>query len=92
MASCSVNLEGRCALHGPRRGTVRIQHRDDPEHAEVLHPRRPFDVSGHPGMNVPCALSHGLPVGMMLVGGRLAESTIYRAAHAFEQLGDWREF
>jgi amidase len=29
---------------------------------------------------------------MMLVGKHFDESTIYRAAHAFEQLGDWREF
>jgi amidase len=29
---------------------------------------------------------------MMLVGKFWNESTIYRAAHAFEQLGDWREF
>ena len=35
-------------------------------------------------------MSAGLPVGMMLVGKHYDESTIYRAAHAFEQLGDWR--
>jgi len=52
----------------------------------------PFDVSGHPAMNVPCGMSAGLPVGMQLVGAHYAESTIYRAAHAFEQLGDWRNF
>ena len=27
-----------------------------------------FDVTGHPAMNIPCGLSDGLPVGMMLVG------------------------
>jgi amidase len=27
---------------------------------------------------------------MMLVARHYNESTIYRAAHAFEQLGDWR--
>jgi amidase len=51
-----------------------------------------FDVSGHPAMNVPCGLSAGLPVGMQLVAAHYNESTIYRAAHAFEQLGDWRNF
>ena len=51
-----------------------------------------FDVSGHPAMSIPCGLSDGLPVGMMLVGKHYAETTIYRAAHAFEQLGDWRNF
>jgi amidase len=29
---------------------------------------------------------------MMLVGKHYAETTIYRAAHTFEQLGDWRNF
>ena len=59
---------------------------------EMLPNTAPFDVSGHPAMNVPCGLSAGLPVGMQLVGAHYAESTIYRAAHAFEQLGDWRNF
>jgi len=38
------------------------------------------------------AARDGLPVGMMLVGKHYAETTIYRAAHTFEQLGDWRNF
>jgi len=59
---------------------------------EMLPNTAPFDVSGHPAMNVPCGLSAGLPVGMQLVAAHYNESTIYRAAHAFEQLGDWRNF
>ncbi len=59
---------------------------------EMLTNTCPFDVSGHPAMSVPCGLSNGLPVGMMLVARRYGESTIYRAAHAFEQAGDWRQF
>ena len=59
---------------------------------EMLPNTCPFDVSGHPAMNVPCGMSAGLPVGMQLVAAHYNESTIYRAAHAFEQLGDWRSF
>ena len=59
---------------------------------EMLSNTSPFSVTGHPGMNVPCGLSAGLPVGMELVAACWNESTIYRAAHAFEQLGDWRNF
>jgi amidase len=59
---------------------------------EMLPNTCPFDVTGHPAMNIPCGMSDGLPVGMMLVGKHYAETTIYRAAHAFEQLGDWRNF
>lgn len=58
---------------------------------EMLANTAPFDVSGHPAMNVPCGFSQGLPVGMQLVGRRYEESTIYRAAGAFEQAGDWRK-
>ena len=52
----------------------------------------PFDVSHHPAMSVPCGRIDGLPVGMMLVGRQWEEATIYRAAHAFEQSGDWRDW
>jgi len=52
----------------------------------------PFDVTGHPSMSIPCGMSQGLPIGLMLTGKHYNESTIYRAAHAFEQLGDWRTF
>jgi amidase len=59
---------------------------------EMLPNTCPFDVSGHPAMSIPCGMSQGLPIGMMLIGKHYNESTIYRAAHAFEQLGDWRGF
>ena len=49
----------------------------------------PFDASGHPGMNVPCGMEDGLPVGLMLIGRRYDEATVLRAASAFEALGDW---
>jgi amidase len=58
---------------------------------EMIGNTAPFDTSGHPAMSIPCGLSEGLPVGMMLIGRHWEESTIYRAAHAFEQLGDWRK-
>jgi amidase len=51
----------------------------------------PFDVTGHPGLNVPCAISGGLPVGMMLVGRHFDDATVLRIGYAFEQSGDWRK-
>lgn len=56
---------------------------------EMLSNTSPFDVTGHPAMSIPCGMSDGLPVGMMLVAKHWNESTIYQAAHAFEQSGDW---
>ena len=49
----------------------------------------PFDITHHPAMAVPCGVSDGLPVSVMLVGKHFDEASIYRAAHAFEQSGDW---
>jgi amidase len=59
---------------------------------EMLGNTCPMDVTGHPAMSVPCGMSNGLPIGMQLMGKHWDESTIYRAAHAFEQAGDWRNF
>jgi amidase len=49
-----------------------------------------FNVTHHPAMSVPCGMAEGLPIGMMLIGKHFDEATIYRAAYAFEQAGDWR--
>ncbi len=57
---------------------------------EMIANSAPFDLSHHPAMSVPCGMSDGLPVGMMLVAKHYDEPTIYRAAHAFEQAGDWK--
>ena len=58
---------------------------------EMLNNTAPFDTSGHPAMSIPCGMSDGLPVGLMLIGKHYAESTVYQAAAAFEQLGDWKQ-
>jgi len=46
-----------------------------------------FDLTGHPGLNVPCGKLDGLPIGMMIVGRTGADATVLRAGYAFEQLG-----
>ncbi|MEE9146183.1 MAG: amidase family protein, partial [Candidatus Tectomicrobia bacterium] len=56
---------------------------------EMIANTAPFDISHHPAMAVPCGMSDGLPVSMMLIGKHFDEPTIYRLAHAFEQSGDW---
>jgi aspartyl-tRNA(Asn)/glutamyl-tRNA(Gln) amidotransferase subunit A len=45
----------------------------------------PSCMAGLPGLNIPCGLSEGLPVGLQLIGPQFAENTIFRAAHALEQ-------
>ena len=58
---------------------------------EMIGNTAPFDATGHPAMSIPCGMSDGLPVGMMLVAKHWDESIIYRTAHAFEQTGDWKQ-
>ncbi|HEX2528422.1 MAG TPA: amidase [Geminicoccus sp.] len=57
---------------------------------EMLSNTAPFDCTHHPAMSLPCGTVDGLPVGLMLVGKLYDESTIYTAAHAFEQKIDWK--
>ncbi len=58
---------------------------------EMLANTAPFDVTGHPALTIPCAMRDGLPVGVMLIGKHFEESTIYQAAHAYEQGVDWKK-
>jgi aspartyl-tRNA(Asn)/glutamyl-tRNA(Gln) amidotransferase subunit A len=45
----------------------------------------PSCMAGLPGLNVPCGLSEGLPVGLQLVGPQFAENLLFRVGHALEQ-------
>ncbi len=58
---------------------------------EMIGNTCPFDITHHPAMTVPCGMIDGLPAGLMLIGKHYDEPTIYRAAHAFEQAGDWKK-
>jgi aspartyl-tRNA(Asn)/glutamyl-tRNA(Gln) amidotransferase subunit A len=44
----------------------------------------PSCMAGLPGLNVPCGLSDGLPVGLQLIGPQFAENTLFRIGHALE--------
>ncbi len=48
------------------------------------------DVTGHPSISVPCGLSEGLPIGLMLTGRKLQDNVLIAASQAFESLGDWK--
>ncbi len=58
---------------------------------EMITNTAPFDITHHPAMAIPCGMADGLPVSVMLVGKHWDEPTIYRAAYAFEQAGDWKK-
>jgi len=56
---------------------------------EMMANTCPFDVTGHPALQVPCGMSDGLPIGMMLIGSWFDESRIYQVASAYEKEVDW---
>ncbi len=50
----------------------------------------PFNLTGQPALTVPCGwTSDGLPVGLQIVGRRLDDATVLRAAAAFEAAAPW---
>ncbi len=44
----------------------------------------PSCLAGLPGLNVPCGLSEGLPVGLQLLGRQFGENTLFEVGHALE--------
>jgi amidase len=57
---------------------------------EMIGNTCPFDITHHPAMTVPCGMSDGLPIGMMLIGKHFDEASVYKAGYAFEQSADWK--
>ena len=50
----------------------------------------PFNMTGDPAATVPCGWTPaGLPVGLQIVGPRLADALVLRAAAAFEAVAPW---
>jgi aspartyl-tRNA(Asn)/glutamyl-tRNA(Gln) amidotransferase subunit A len=50
----------------------------------------PFNLTGQPAATLPCGFtSDGLPIGLQIVGPRLADGLVLRAAAAFERLAPW---
>ena len=51
----------------------------------------PVSLAGVPAVSIPCGLADGLPVGLQIIGKSFDESTVLRAAHAFEQHTDFHK-
>ena len=54
---------------------------------------RQFNLSGHPAMTIPCGFDKsGLPIGIQLITKAFDEATMFRIAHAYEQVTKWHEY
>lgn len=49
----------------------------------------PFSLAGLPALVLPCGAIDALPLGMQLVGDRLQEKRLFRAARAYEATTEW---
>jgi Asp-tRNA(Asn)/Glu-tRNA(Gln) amidotransferase A subunit family amidase len=53
----------------------------------------PVNISGLPGISVPCGLSEGLPVGLQFIGAAWSELELLRLSRAYEAItsgAEWR--
>ena len=51
---------------------------------------RPFNLSGHPAISLPCGFSNsGLPIGLQLVGPYFKEQSLLDVGLCFENATDW---
>ena len=51
----------------------------------------PANIAGIPAISLVCGFSDGLPIGLHLMGGALAEEKLLRTAYSFEQATNWHE-
>ena len=50
------------------------------------------NIAGLPAISIPCGVnSHGMPIGMQLIGNHFEEETILNAAYTYEQATKFRE-
>ncbi|MEE2701146.1 MAG: Asp-tRNA(Asn)/Glu-tRNA(Gln) amidotransferase subunit GatA [Chloroflexota bacterium] len=49
----------------------------------------PVNISGLPGISVPCGFSNDLPVGLQIIGPALGDLAVLQVAYAYEQATDW---
>ncbi len=47
------------------------------------------NVLGLPAASVPCGFVDGMPVGLQIIGPRLADAEVFAAAHAFSRIQPW---
>ncbi len=77
----------------PRIGveTVELHGETVPYRLSVIPFNSPWTLAGVPVASVPCGFVDGMPMGLAIVGRPSGESTVLRAAAAFQRATDWHE-
>ncbi|HXJ84830.1 MAG TPA: amidase, partial [Candidatus Methylomirabilis sp.] len=69
---------------------VEINGGRQPVRASLIRFTRPFNVTGHPTISIPCGFTgDGLPIGLQIVGRPFDEATVLRVADAYQRATDW---
>jgi aspartyl-tRNA(Asn)/glutamyl-tRNA(Gln) amidotransferase subunit A len=68
-----------------------IRGKEVPSRSRAVHLNGLSSMTGVPALSVPCgfAVQGRLPVGLQLLGRKLEESLVLRAAYAYEQATEW---
>ena len=77
----------------PRIGEETVELHDEtvPYRLSVIPFNSPWTLAGAPVASVPCGFVDGMPMGLAIVGRPAGESTVLRAAAAFQSVSDWHE-
>jgi aspartyl-tRNA(Asn)/glutamyl-tRNA(Gln) amidotransferase subunit A len=51
----------------------------------------PVNIAGLPSISIPGGMSEGLPVGLQFIGPQFGDTTVIRAAAAYEQATNWHQ-
>jgi aspartyl-tRNA(Asn)/glutamyl-tRNA(Gln) amidotransferase subunit A len=75
---------------GIEQSDIRIGNTIEDIRTALLRLTRPGNLSGLPAISIPCGFSsEELPIGLQLIGRRFEETTLLRAAYAYEQATPW---
>jgi aspartyl-tRNA(Asn)/glutamyl-tRNA(Gln) amidotransferase subunit A len=88
LAGCDALLLPTLPIPAPPMGaeSVLVNGGSEPVRALMLRMTQLFNVTGHPAISIPCgAASHGLPVGLQLVGHRDQTEALLSAALGVEE-------
>lgn len=73
-----------------QRVKVRVGSRDEDAFTAVSRLTRPFNLTGHPALTVPCGFSTaGIPIGLQLVGPYYSEASLLQLGHAYQEVTAW---